>query len=183
MTFLWVTFWLFMGLHLLCCWVNANDWKLRGWAIGLVLFLQITQYANSAEHSIVVQPEFTISAQSDGETLTIVPQTCGKVSFVEVITDPPSTGLRIVDDTILCDTSATRGVFKCVVCENNRCTPVEIFFTGVEVIGVNTPTPVGVNTSNYFAVNHPFKLIGLLVAVGGGFFLLTQILGYYGIVR
>jgi hypothetical protein len=142
-----VAFWL--AVHFCCCITDTDCEKWRGWGIGLILILlasYLVGKVDGAQHSIVVnpfdKPEFSISAQSDGNILTIVPATCGKISWVEVVTDPPHEGIITIGGLYQVLTPATRGVFRCVICENNSCTPVEIFFTDVEVIGVDAPVPV-----------------------------------------
>ena len=126
--------------------------------VGLLL---LSPFAHSAE--------FSVSATSHNGVLTIVPNTCDKVKFVKILTDPLAPDWIHYEGTYKGHTDATTGRFQCVVCSDRNCTPIDVYFEA-EVISGIAPLAEGedltlIEESDYFIVNHPFILLGFVIGV------------------
>jgi len=148
----------FFSIYKICSSVthrNLNRWFLTA----LAAFVSVVCVGIAFGAEPVEQP-FTVSAYQCEGILTIVPNTCGKVTQIEVTTDPQAR-FSFSDGVIKGRTTATEGTFSAVVCENNRCTPVEVDFVTTVYSG-NTPdladptvganTPLGMRIGDYLFI-------------------------------
>lgn len=125
--------------------------------LGIVLLLSASACAISPNKWLQIDtPNFKMNVdnplvvyayQCNGVLEITTSPLSGKLSQVVISCDPKPTGYthRRGSNQYLFSTTATEGHFSAILCENNRCTPVETYFYAAVYDG-KTPTPASVDT-------------------------------------